>query len=98
MSALPAVLQVEDLGDGRWTAPHPADDPEGRDVVFSGQILAQMIMASDAASSLAGTLGGSPVNALADPDRTVDQLAKRLLVHIVKAAEVQAALSGLVRA
>jgi acyl-CoA thioesterase II len=49
MSALPAVLQVEDLGDGRWSAPHPADDPEGRDVVFSGQILAQMIMASDAA-------------------------------------------------
>jgi hypothetical protein len=43
-------------------------------------------------------LGGSPVNALADPDRTVDQLAKRLLVRIVKALEVQAALSGLVRA
>src|SRR3954452_18869767 len=49
MSDLPAVLHVEDLGDGRWSAPHPADDPEGRDVVFSGQILAQMIMASDAA-------------------------------------------------
>ena len=49
MSAVPAVLKVEDLGDGRWSAPHPADDPEGRDVVFSGQILAQMIMASDAA-------------------------------------------------
>jgi acyl-CoA thioesterase II len=49
MSEAPAVLQVKDLGDGRWAAPHPADDPEGRDVVFSGQILAQMIMASDAA-------------------------------------------------
>jgi len=49
MSAVPAVLQVEDLGEGRWSAPHPTDDPEGRDVVFSGQILAQMIMASDAA-------------------------------------------------
>jgi acyl-CoA thioesterase II len=49
MSEVPAVLQVEDLGDGRWSAPHPADDPEGRDVVFSGQILAQMIMVSDAA-------------------------------------------------
>jgi acyl-CoA thioesterase len=48
MSELPATLQVEDLGGGRWTAPHPSDDPEGRDVVFSGQILAQMIMASDA--------------------------------------------------
>jgi acyl-CoA thioesterase-2 len=48
MSGLPATLQVKDLGGGRWAAPHPADDPEGRDVVFSGQILAQMIMASDA--------------------------------------------------
>ena len=48
MSELPATLQVQDLGDGRWSAPHPTDDPEGRDVVFSGQILAQMIMASDA--------------------------------------------------
>ena len=48
MSELPATLQVQDLGGGRWAAPHPADDPEGRDVVFSGQILAQMIMASDA--------------------------------------------------
>jgi acyl-CoA thioesterase-2 len=49
MSEVPAVLQVEHLGEGRWSAPHPADDPEGRDVVFSGQILAQMIMASDGA-------------------------------------------------
>lgn len=48
MSGLPATLQVKDLGEGRWSAPHPTDDPEGRDVVFSGQILAQMIMASDA--------------------------------------------------
>ena len=48
MSELPTTLQVQDLGDGRWSAPHPTDDPEGRDVVFSGQILAQMIMASDA--------------------------------------------------
>jgi acyl-CoA thioesterase-2 len=49
MSDVPAVLKVEDLGDGRWSAPNPTDDPEGRDVVFSGQVLAQMIMASDAA-------------------------------------------------
>jgi len=48
MSELPATLQVQDLGGGRWAAPHPADDPEGRDVIFSGQVLAQMIMASDA--------------------------------------------------
>jgi acyl-CoA thioesterase II len=50
MSApLPAVLDIEDLGGGRYGAPNPTDDPEGRDVVFSGQILAQMIMASDRA-------------------------------------------------
>jgi acyl-CoA thioesterase II len=51
MSKLPEILQLEHRGDGRWLAPHPANDPEGRDVVFSGQILAQMIMASDAAAS-----------------------------------------------
>ena len=49
MSKLPGVLDVEDLGEGKWTAPHPSEDPEGRDVVFSGQMLAQMIMASAAA-------------------------------------------------
>jgi len=48
MAGVPAVLQLGNLGDGRYSAPHPTDDPEGRDVVFSGQILAQMIMASDA--------------------------------------------------
>lgn len=49
MAELPAVLNVDDLGEGRYAAPHPAEDPEGRDIVFSGQILAQMIMASDRA-------------------------------------------------
>jgi acyl-CoA thioesterase II len=49
MSELPATLRIEDLGRGRWSAPNPAMDPEGRDVIFSGQILAHMIMASDAA-------------------------------------------------
>ncbi len=44
---LPAVLQVTDEGGGRFRTPHPTDDPEARDVVFSGQILAQMIMVSD---------------------------------------------------
>ncbi len=47
---LPAVLTVTGLGEGRFTAPHPTDDPEGRDIVFSGQLLAQMIMASSAAA------------------------------------------------
>jgi acyl-CoA thioesterase len=50
MPELALVLQVKDLGDGRYEAPNPTDDPEGRDIVFSGQILAQMIMASDAAA------------------------------------------------
>jgi acyl-CoA thioesterase-2 len=47
-SSTPTVLQVQDLGDGRWTAPHPDEDPEHRDVVFSGQILGQMIMVATA--------------------------------------------------
>ena len=46
------VLEVEDLGDDRWTAPHPTQDPEKRDVVFSGQLMAQMMMV---ASTSAGT-------------------------------------------
>ena len=43
-----AVLQVEHLGGDRWTARHPDGDPEKRDVVFSGQLLGQMIMAASA--------------------------------------------------
>ena len=46
---LPQVLRVEESSPGRFTAPNPETDPEGRDVVFSGQVLAQMIMASSAA-------------------------------------------------
>jgi acyl-CoA thioesterase II len=49
MSELPGVLLVKQTESGRWTGSHPDSDPEGRDVVFSGQILAQMIMTSDAA-------------------------------------------------
>jgi acyl-CoA thioesterase-2 len=49
MSELPTTLRIEDLGGERWSAPNPTEDPEGRDVIFSGQILAQMIMAADAA-------------------------------------------------
>ena len=47
-SPTPPVLQVEDLGEARWTLPHPDDDPEKRDVVFSGQLLGQMIMVASA--------------------------------------------------
>ena len=51
MPELPSVLQVRDIGSSRFAANHPEKDPEGRDIVFSGQILAQMIMASDSALS-----------------------------------------------
>ena len=47
-----AVLEVQDLGGNRWTAPHPTEDPEKRDVLFSGQLIAQMMMV---ASTAAGT-------------------------------------------
>jgi acyl-CoA thioesterase II len=49
MATLPTVLQLREVGPGRWSANHPEKDPEGRDVVFSGQLVAQMIMASAAA-------------------------------------------------
>jgi len=74
------VLAVKDLGEGRWTAPHPSEDPEGRDVVFSGQMLAQMIMVSDAAGghqkevksvhgvfARAGNYSGGPIEYALDP-------------------------------
>lgn len=44
---LPSVLRVEEGPEGRYRVDHPAEDPEARNVVFSGQILAQMIMVSD---------------------------------------------------
>ena len=80
MSELPAVLRVEEVGEGRWAGPHPADDPEGRDIVFSGQVLAQMIMASDgvlkgekevksihAVFARAGRYSAGPVELVVDP-------------------------------
>lgn len=41
------VLELEPRSEDRFGAHHPANDPEGRNVVFSGQLLAQMIMAAD---------------------------------------------------
>jgi len=35
--ALPAVLQVEEISQGRYRVEHPAEDPEARNVVFSGR-------------------------------------------------------------
>ena len=47
LDALPPILRLESTGSNDYLAPHPADDPEGRNVVYSGQLLAQMIMAAD---------------------------------------------------
>ena len=45
--ALPRELCLAKSSPNRYRVNHPENDPEGRDVVFSGQILAQSIMASD---------------------------------------------------
>jgi len=43
---LPDVLRLDEVGEHRFQVRHPGVSPEGRDVVFGGQLLAQMIMAS----------------------------------------------------
>lgn len=50
MSDLPDLLQLTDLGEGRYQVFQPSESAEGRDVVFSGQLLGQMLMASDHAA------------------------------------------------
>jgi acyl-CoA thioesterase len=50
MSALPDILTLTELGECRYRVFQPAESAEGRDVVFSGQLLAQMIMAADRAA------------------------------------------------
>jgi acyl-CoA thioesterase-2 len=50
MSDLPDLLQLTEIGEGRFHVTQPSESAEGRDVVFSGQLLAQMIMASDHAA------------------------------------------------
>jgi acyl-CoA thioesterase II len=80
MAKQPGVLEVRESQPGRWAGPHPETDPEGRDVVFSGQILAQMIMASDGALegakevksihaifARAGSYSAGPVELALDP-------------------------------
>jgi len=47
-NGLPELLELEERGERRYRVRHPGASPEGRDVIFGGQILAQMIMASDA--------------------------------------------------
>lgn len=43
---LPEVLRLNEIRPGRYQVNHPTGDPEGRNIVFSGQLLAQMIMAA----------------------------------------------------
>jgi acyl-CoA thioesterase II len=50
MSDLPDLLQLTEIGERRYLVTQPTESAEGRDVVFSGQLLAQMIMASDHAA------------------------------------------------
>jgi acyl-CoA thioesterase II len=50
MSDLPDLLQLAEIGERRYRVTQPSESAEGRDVVFSGQLLAQMIMASDHAA------------------------------------------------
>ena len=50
MSDLPDLLQVTEAGEGRYDVFQPSESAEGRDVVYSGQLLAQMIMASHQAA------------------------------------------------
>jgi acyl-CoA thioesterase II len=40
------LLELQDLGEGRFAVRHPDQPPEARDVVYGGQLLAQMIMAA----------------------------------------------------
>lgn len=44
---LPDILELTEVGERRYHVFQPAESAEGRDVVFSGQLMAQMMMASD---------------------------------------------------
>ncbi len=47
MSDLPDILTLTEVGDHKYHVFQPSESAEGRDVVFSGQLLGQMMMASD---------------------------------------------------
>ena len=49
MSGIPDLLVLDEIGAGRHQVRQPSESAEGRDVVYSGQLLAQMIMAANAA-------------------------------------------------
>ncbi len=44
---LPDLLELTEVGEQRYHVFQPEESAEGRDVVFSGQLMAQMMMASD---------------------------------------------------
>ncbi len=47
MTDLPELLELTEVEERRYHVFQPAESAEGRDVVFSGQLMAQMMMASD---------------------------------------------------
>lgn len=51
MSDLPDLLCLTDLDEHRYGVHQPESSAEGRDVVFSGQLLGQMLMAADRAAN-----------------------------------------------
>ena len=53
VSGLPPILELTDLGDSKYTVYQPSESAEGRDVVFSGQLMGQMMMASERAADAA---------------------------------------------
>jgi acyl-CoA thioesterase len=50
LAVLPPLLALTEVGEHTYRVTQPAESTEGRDVVFSGQLLGQMLMASDAAA------------------------------------------------
>ncbi len=51
VESCPDILTLADVAEGRYLVHQPAESAEGRDVVFSGQLLGQMMMASQRAAS-----------------------------------------------
>jgi len=49
-NTVPAMLELTEDGPGRYLVTQPAESAEGRDVVFSGQLLGQTIMAAATAA------------------------------------------------
>lgn len=57
------ILQLEELGPGRYRVHQPEEQAEGRDVVFGGQLLAQTLMAADK-SNVAGGRGTKDIKSI----------------------------------